>query len=162
LTTHDAPPVSYPLGRSVFQAIILAGFWLAGLIATGVWVYAVRQPDWRIGVCLAWVMLAGAGAYRGWRNSPVGHIAWDGQSWRWESPGYQTGVAEQQLCVLADFQGVMLLRIENQAKAGMWLWMERKSFPERWMDFRRAVYSPARGAAASGNSAALDTPNSPA
>jgi toxin CptA len=144
LTTHDAPPVTYPLGRSVFQASVLAGFWLAGLTAAGAWVYLVRQLDWRIGVCFAFFI-----------------VAWDGQSWRWESPGYQTGVAEHQLSVLADFQGVMLLRIENHAKAGMWLWVERKSFPERWMDFRRAVYSPARGLAASGAlhpSQSLNTP----
>ena len=161
MTTHDAPPVTYPLGRSVFQASVLAGFWLAGLIAAGAWAYLVRQPDWRIGVCVASVVVAGMAAYRGWKNSPAGSIAWDGQSWRWESPGYQTGVAEQQLSVLADFQGVMLLRIENHAKAGMWLWVERKSFPERWMDFRRAVYSPARGVAASSglhSSKSLNTP----
>ena len=108
------------------------------------WFYVTRRFEWRIALAAVFVLGAGFAAYRGWRNSPVGNLAWDGQSWRWESPNYQTGVAEQQLSVLADFQNVLLLRIENQAKASLWLWVERKAFPERWLDLRRAVYSPVR------------------
>ena len=92
------------------------------------------------------VVGGGLAAYTGWKNSPVGTLAWDGQGWRWESQGYQAGVAEQQLSVIADFQHVLLLRIENQAHASMWLWSERQSAPERWMDFRRGVWSPERSA----------------
>ena len=92
------------------------------------------------------VAVAGAAACHGWKNSPVGQLAWDGQLWRWESPGYQTGVAEQKLVVIVDFQHLLLLRIENQAHASLWLWPERKALPERWLDFRRAVYSPDKAA----------------
>ena len=92
----------------------------------------------------ACTVVAGGAAYAGWKNAPVGQIAWDGQLWRWESLGYQTGIAEQQLSVVADFQSVLLLRIENQAHASLWLWAERAAMPERWLDLRRAVYSPHR------------------
>ena len=91
-------------------------------------------------------MVIGVGmmAYHGWKNSPVGQLAWDGQVWRWNGPGYQAGVAEYELLVAADFNNVMLLRVENQAHAKLWLWAERRAFPARWLDLRRAVYSPHR------------------
>lgn len=108
------------------------------------------------------IALAGAAARTGWNNAPTGQLAWDGQCWRWESPGYQTGLAEQQLSVIADFQHLLLLRIENQAHASLWLWLERAAMPERWLDLRRAVYSPqrspapARAVAVSGHGQAAD------
>lgn len=144
MTTHNAPPVVYPLGRSSFQAYLLASVWGAGLLVAIAWFYASGRIDWRIPLVAVFVLFAGFAAHGGWKNSPAGNLAWDGQLWRWESPGYQTGVAEQQLSVLADFQNVLLLRIKNQAGASLWLWVERKAFPERWLDLRRAVYSPVR------------------
>ncbi len=91
-------------------------------------------------------MVVGAGfaALYGWKNSPVGQLAWDGQVWRWEGPGYQVGVAEYDLSATLDFQNLLLLRIENQAHAALWLWAERRALPARWLDLRRAVYSPHR------------------
>jgi hypothetical protein len=144
LITHSAPPVVYPLGRSRFQASFLLGLWLAGVLLAGFWFLAAPRLDWRLGVVCVCSLIGGWAALSSWRNAPVGQLRWDGQNWCWESPGYQTGVAEQQLFVLADFQHLMLLRIENQAHASLWLWMERRSMPERWLDLRRAVYSPRR------------------
>jgi toxin CptA len=144
LTTHNAPPVVYPLGRSAFQGAVLFGFWCAGLLFAMLWLYTGRSAAWAIVLVAAAVLLAGLGARYGWKNSPVGRLAWDGQLWRWESAVYQTGIAEQQLFVIADFQHLLVLRIENRAHASLWLWAERRAFPERWMDLRRAVYSPQR------------------
>ena len=118
--------------------------WFIGLLVLLLWYDRAQQVDWRICSGAVAVGVAGVAAYIGWMNSPVGQIAWDGQFWRWESPGYQTGVAQQQLSVIADFQHLLLLRIENQAHASLWLWVERKAFPARWLDLRRAVYSPKR------------------
>jgi hypothetical protein len=89
-------------------------------------------------------MLAGAVAYKGWKSAPVGQLTWDGQCWRWEGTGYLTGVAEQKLTVIVDFQNLLLLRLENPAYAHLWLWAERRVRPERWLDLRRAVYAPHR------------------
>ena len=83
-------------------------------------------------------------ALRAWYNTPVGQLAWDGQLWRWEGRGYQVGAANYELIVALDFQNLMLLRIENQAHAKLWLWAERRALPSRWLDLRRAVYSPHR------------------
>lgn len=142
LTTHHAPSVIYPLGRSRCQGYLLLGLWVAGSLSVMLWLYGSRAMDWRPFLAVASISLAGLAAYIGWKNSPVGQLAWDGQFWRWEGPGYQTGVAVQKLSVVVDFQNLLLLRLENQAHAHLWLWAERKVLPERWLDLRRAVYSP--------------------
>lgn len=149
MATHNAPPVVYPLGRSRFLGALLLGLWLCGLLLTLLWFFqGTGRLDWRIALALVCVAAAGAAAYAGWRNAPAGQLAWDGEVWRWESPGYQAGVAEYGLSVLADFQNILLLRLENQAHACLWLWVERRSMPERWLDLRRAVYSPHKAAVA--------------
>ena len=66
-------------------------------------------------LALAAVLGGGAAAHTGWKNAPSGQLAWDGEVWRWESSGYQTGVAEYELSVIADFQHRLLLRLENPA-----------------------------------------------
>ncbi|MFZ2296467.1 MAG: hypothetical protein WB542_13505 [Polaromonas sp.] len=141
MTLHSAPPVVYPLGRSYFSGGLLFGLWLAGLISVLLWCYLTRQLDWRMGSALLAVLVAGFAARAGWKSAPSGRLAWDGEVWRWESASYQTGMAEHELSVIADFQHRLLLRIENQAHASLWLWVERSAMPERWLDLRRAVYS---------------------
>lgn len=88
------------------------------------------------------VLLAGIAARTSWTRLPAGQLAWDGDVWRWESAGYKAGIAEHEVSVVADFQRIVLLRLENQAHASMWLWLEQSVLPERWLDLRRAVYSP--------------------
>ena len=108
------------------------------------WMLASQHLGWRQWLGFLALIGAGVAAWRGWKSAPVGQIAWDGQVWRWEGPGYQAGVAEYQLLAAADFKNVLLLRLENQAHAKLWLWAERRTFPARWLDLRRAVYSPHR------------------
>jgi toxin CptA len=149
LSTHNAPPVVYPLGRSHFQGWFLLGFWVAGLLLLLLWFYVTRQLDWRMDLAVAAVVGAGVAARAGWNSAPAGQLAWDGEVWRWESLSYQTGIAEQELSVIADFQQLLLLRLENHAGAKLWLWVERRASPERWLDLRRAVYSPQKSSATS-------------
>ncbi len=105
--------------------------------------------EWSAFLSAATLVFSGIAAFQGWKNCPIGQLVWDGQLWRWESLGYQTGAAEQTLFVIADFQNLLLLRLENHAHASLWLWAEQKAFPERWLDLRRAVYSPRRATDAS-------------
>ncbi len=125
---------------------MLSGLWLAGLLSAAAWFYTTGKFDGRFFFAAVAIVFAGAAARIGWKNAPVGQLAWDGQLWRWESSGYQTGIAGQKLVVIADFQQVLLLRINNQAHASLWLWAERNALPERWLDLRRAVYSPQKAA----------------
>lgn len=100
---------------------------------------------------MSFAAVAGAGvaARIGWNNAAAGQLTWDGKFWRWESSNYQTGIAEYELSIIADFQHILLLRLENQAHARLWLWVERSAMPERWLALRRAVYSPRKAPAAS-------------
>lgn len=122
--------------------------WLAGLLLAMLWFHLSRQFDWRMALALVAVLGAGGAARSGWTHAPVGQLAWDGDVWRWESASYQTGIAGYDLMVVADFQRRMLVRLENQAHARLWLWVERNEMPERWLDLRRAVYSPHKSSAA--------------
>ena len=67
-----------------------------------------------------------------------------GAAWHWESAAYQAGIAEYEVVVAADFQYVLLLRLKNQAHVSLWLWVDCSAAPERWLDLRRAIYSPHR------------------
>lgn len=145
MSKHNAPPVSYPLGRSRLQGQVLLGLWLVGMAAVTLWATSSAILGWRQilgGVGLA---AAGAAAWIGWKNSATGQLAWDGQHWRWDSRGYQTGTVHYQVVVALDFQSLLLLRVGNPAQASLWLWAERKACPPRWLDLRRAVFSPHRG-----------------
>lgn len=144
MNRHNAPPVIYPLGRSSLLGGLLLGCWFAGVCAVLLWWQAEQLFDRRMALAAFFVLLAGLAARSSWRHLPRGQLAWDGEAWRWESLGYQTGVAEHKMVVIADFQRRLLLRLENQAGARLWLWLEQKVMPERWMDLRRAVYSPHR------------------
>lgn len=144
MTSHNAPSVVYPLGHSRFHGYFLLCLWLTGSLLTLLWIYGSHAFDWRVYLALTTVMLAGAVAYKGWKSTPVGQLTWDGQCWRWEGTGYLTGVTEQKLTVIVDFQSLLLLRLENPAYAHLWLWAERRVLPERWLDLRRAVYAPHR------------------
>jgi toxin CptA len=143
LTLHNAPPVVYPLGRSHFLGALLLGLWLLGLLGVLLWHFqGVVQLGWRLVLMGGSVLGAGVAAGIAWHRAPVGRLVWDGEAWRWESPGYQTGAIEYELCVLGDFQHLLLLRLENPDHARLWLWVERRAMPQRWLDLRRAVYSP--------------------
>ena len=144
LSRHNAPPVTYPLGRSRFQAQLLLMLWLTGAAVIGYWMATAQAINWRHGVGATTVALAGALAWTFWKNSPVGHLNWDSQAWHWESKGYPSGAAEQTVLVALDCQMMMLLQIDNPAHARLWLWAEKRMCAERWLDLRRAVYSPHR------------------
>ena len=133
--------------RSGFLAWLLLLGWLAGLLTVLAWFLVNPTPDWRFGLAGLLVLAGGMAARAGWKRTPGGQLAWSGDAWRWESPSYQNGSTEQKLSVIADLQSMLLLRIENQTGASLWLWLERATLPERWLDLRRAVFSPHRSAA---------------
>jgi toxin CptA len=134
---------------------MLFALWVAGLLSVMLWLYLSRQADWRLALALVAVLGAGGAARNSWTHAPVGQLAWDGEAWRWESARYQTGIAGYDLSVVADFQRRVLVRLENQAHAKLWLWVDRRAMPERWLDLRRAVYSPRKSSAPWGTQDAL-------
>jgi len=138
---HNAPPVVYPLGRSAFQGWMLLGLWLAGLAVVFLWWQNAVEPGWRQIVALGGVSVAGGAALLGWRQAPAGLLQWDGQDWNWQSEPSREVAPVRSLQVTLDLQRCLLLRASNPDRAGLWLWTERASAPERWMDLRRALYA---------------------
>lgn len=126
------------------QTLIYVGAWFAVCTVLAGWILLNRGGTiaWVLGIA-AWV-LSGLVGFLGLKSSPIGQLVWDGQHWHWESLAYQAGMAEYQVIVAADFQHVVLLHIRNHANASLWLWAERGTLPERWLDLRRAIYSPHR------------------
>lgn len=151
---HNAPPVVYPLGRSSFQARLLMGVWLAGVAVSVLCAFLAPALGWRLWLMAFAVLAVGGAAAWDWKKSPLGQLHWDARGWHWESLAYQSGTPVGRLSVVLDFQRVLLLRLENQDHARLWLWAERKALPERWLDLRRAVYAHQRLSPLSGDSRA--------
>ena len=146
MNRHNAPPVAYPLGRPVFLLRLLLALWLAGLLSVLMWSARAHLQLGAVALALIAVLGAGLTVRVSWKNLPCGQLAWDGDTWNWESTGCHAASALHELSVIADLQSRLLLRFENQTGKGLWLWADRSSLPKRWLDLRRAVYSPHRSA----------------
>ena len=135
---HNAPSVTYPVGRSRMLAGLMAGLWLMGVMATAFWVFLTNGLGWRLGAEILALAVCGAGAARAWSMMGVGALCWDGQDWQWVSAGRTVG---GRLAVHLDAQAHLLLSFTPPRGAQCWCWAERASAPDRWADLRRAVYS---------------------
>jgi toxin CptA len=131
---HNAPSVSYPVGRSRFALAFIAVAWLAGAAGLLAWALQVAPTPLQVLVATAAMLVPGAVAMLGWLHSAKGVIAWNGEGWTWS--GAEPGTPEAVL----DLQRVMLLRW-SAAPRTRWFWLERSSHPALWDDLRRAVYS---------------------
>ena len=136
---HDAPSVSYPVGRSSWAAYALGGLWALGASATVAWMSHLPAAGWR-GV-LAGLACAAAGAWAAWAwwRTPEGCLDWRGSRWHWTP--VQAPRADVGLQVGLDFQQVLLLRLTPVQGPSVWAWLERRSAPADWAAMRRAVYS---------------------
>lgn len=152
---HSAPAVSFPVGRSRFQAWVSGLAWLAGAVVCGFWLSQAGLWGWRQGLAVVMVLGAGASAAGAWYVTASATLRWDGQTWwRETSQASQTGA----LTVHLDFQICLLLSLRADTGARYWFWLERRDAPAVWRAVRRAVYSRAdRGARQSSeNRASLD------
>jgi toxin CptA len=143
---HNAPSVSYPVGRSRFAGALAFAAWLLGAATALSWWLAVPVPSWRSVVVAAAVAIAGALALFAWRRSPAGDLAWNGEGWTWSGAG---GATSGDVVPSLDLQQWLLVRF-GAGGAVRWLWLERTRSPARWDDLRRAVYSRARSRALPG------------
>ena len=138
---QNAPPVTYPLGRSRVGILLTAVAWLAGLLSVLLW---CAQPDispWRQSVSSGIGIACTLVAIRGCMTMPMGHIAWTGQHWLWSSTGAQLYDSVE---VCLDFQSWLLVRLRTGHDSVRWIWLERSLRPERWPELRRALHAPSR------------------
>jgi hypothetical protein len=144
MSRHNAPPVVYPAQRSPVLGFLLLACWATGVGVLTLWVLAGPAWDWRSAVALLLVACTGSAAWVSWQTSCSGRLGWDGEHWHWDTLGDSSLSEESTLSVVADAQFALLLLFETASGARRWLWLERASQPERWMDLRRAVYCPHR------------------
>lgn len=132
---HNAPSVSYPVGRCRFAGAAGGVLWILGALVLAGWTVQARTAGWQLAAAwLAWAA-AGLAAARSWWRSPDGIFEWTGDTWTWD------GAEHGPPSVALDLQHCMLLRLDRQAT--VWLWLERRRRPLHWDALRRAVYSPA-------------------
>ena len=151
---HDAPSVTYPVGRCRFAAAAAACLWLLGAAALAAWSWQAAAGGWRIAAGASAWLLAGAAAAAGWWRSPRGDLRWDGAGWHF---GEQDAALSGRPHAVLDLQRRMLLRVAG-AGGTLWLWAERDSAPSYWDALRRAVYSRASAGAPQGAQPPADSP----
>jgi toxin CptA len=138
---HNAPPVTYPVGRSRFQAGVQCALWLLGVATVAVWCGQVDLWGWRQGLAVLAVAVAGAVGLYGWWKTPEASLRWDSQQWFWICAGASCPVV---VSAHLDLQHHLLLRLRPESGRVLWCWAERARQPVLWRSLRRAVYSPAR------------------
>lgn len=144
-----APAVQYPLGRSRALAALLALLHFASLVILVAWLMqgAGAERAALLPSALLWAA-AMALSLRFWQRLPVGTLAWDGSGWQLHRPtGAPLALALGEVVVVqVDLQHHMALAFPA-ARPAVWLLVERRCDPVRWLDLRRAVYSrPSAGA----------------
>ncbi|WP_395687177.1 hypothetical protein [Caenimonas koreensis] len=137
---HNAPSVTYPVGRSRFSGWLSLLLWLVGLASVLMWWNTAAAPGWRGFAMALAVVVAGICAGVAWWRSAVGQLHWDGESWQWTQ---HLATREGTVTTRLDLQKWMLLQWQA-GDASRWLWLERSREPASWDDLRRAVYSRAR------------------
>ena len=144
----DAPPVTYPVGRTPRLAWLLAGLWLVGAAAV-FWALfsapALMQQASEAILLIASVVFSGMACGMFWRSQPPRSLVWDGARW---GLGPEPGEGAR-LHVRMDLQRVMLLCLQAPpARRPVWLWAEAAHDAARWHLLRCALYSSALSAAA--------------
>ncbi|PJI96787.1 hypothetical protein CLU85_1543 [Acidovorax sp. 69] len=145
--TRLPPAVQYPLRRSFVLGAVLLGLLLAGAGVLVAWFLGGARYPSGIGIaagCL-WLVVA-ACVLHFWWHQLEGVLRWDGQAWTVEDDqhGKIFWALSRPPEVILDLQGHLWVCAFPLGHHQTWLWLERSSQPERWVDMRRAVYSRAK------------------
>lgn len=139
---HNAPAVSFPVGRSPFQGGLLGLLIGLGFFAVVIWTFESENPDWRH--CMAACSCVVISVWVGWSwwRTAIGSFSWDGVAWHWTVGTQSVRVLPE---TVLDLQSTLLLRLHVDENRGIaWVWLDRASGPSRWMALRRAIYCRAR------------------
>jgi hypothetical protein len=115
-------------------------------MACGALAFLLQQStSWRGALLLCASGVAGLVSVIGWHNTRGGVLQWDGQLWSLILPAggpvQPTAPAQAlvQVRVALDLQGALLICAQGQLDRSQWIWLQRSSCPELWMDLRRAL-----------------------
>lgn len=137
---YNAPSVTYPVGRSFFQAGLLFGLALLGAGLGAGWIIASpRFGAAQLAMVLLWLMAAAVAGWC-WRRPARGELQWDGQAWAWRSAAAPAAWPGQ-VAVRLDWQRGLLLAFVGESGRTQWLWLARSADATRWPALRRALYA---------------------
>ena len=153
---HNAPAVSYPVGRSRLHGWLVLGLGLAAVLTGAWWLGQIDAVGWRQWLFVGVLLGASGAAAVAWHRSPRGILRWDGQSWHWISAVALTPAV---LTVHLDGQFFLLLGLRSDAGNRLWVWPERRFDVTRWSALRRAVFSRAAAPRDASAHAAVPTAN---
>ncbi|NCN70098.1 MAG: hypothetical protein GW928_08105 [Rhodoferax sp.] len=135
---HNAPAVTYPVGRSHVQASLLGVLMVCEILALLVWFVSVDTIGWLQVAACGLVALVCAFAWVFWWRTPQGQLSWNGSVWGWS---WGTGSGQVKPELILDFQAAMCLRlVDLQSSRMSWVWPERRTCPTRWRALRRALH----------------------
>lgn len=141
---HNAPAVSFPVGRSPLQGgllVLLAGL---GCFAVAIWSIGSDRLNWRHWTAAGSCVAISASVMWSWWHTSTGSISWDGVAWHWAVGARSVRVLPE---TVLDLQSALLLRLQMAEDRGVaWVWLDRASSPSRWMALRRAIYCLAKRA----------------
>jgi len=141
---HNAPAVTYPVGRSHFQAWLTLALLLPAAAVVGLWFFLADRLDWRQALAAGiWLACAGL-ALHSLRRPCLGILRWDGQNWHWDSSGM---VLAGSVVPRLDWQAGVLLEFRSPSHRVRWLWLERDQQALRWDALRRALWAHGRAGA---------------
>ena len=137
---HNAPSVTYPVGRSFFFAGLLLGLALLSAgVGVGWIVSSERFGAAQLAMLLLWLTTAAVAGWC-WRRPAQGELQWDGQAWTWRSGAAAMAAWPGQVAIRLDWQRGLLLEFFGESGRTQWLWLARSADATRWLAVRRALY----------------------
>ncbi len=138
---HNAPSVSYPVGRCAFQRQLYLLLLLATLAVLGAW--ALNQGFTRVWCAAALLAMVG-GLLGALSLRFVATLSWSGQRWCLHDQSGKKPDVFGELEVILDTQKTLLLRWQPTSDklptSFVWLWLGSELPSSRWQELRCAVY----------------------
>jgi toxin CptA len=138
---HNAPSVSYPVGRCAFQRVLYLALLAVTLAVLLAW--ALNQgftPFWWAAAVVA--LMGGFLGARAWRFTAI--LTWSGQTWCLHDQSQNRPDVFGGVEVVLDSQKTLLLRwaptSDTLLTSPAWLWLSAERSSARWHDLRCAVY----------------------
>ena len=138
---HNAPSVSYPVGRCAFQRQLYLLLLLATLAVLGAW--ALNQGFTRVWCAAALLAMVG-GVLGALSLRFVATLCWSGERWCLHDQSGKKSDVFGEVEVILDTQKTLLLRWQPTSDklptSFVWLWLGAELSSSRWQELRCAVY----------------------
>jgi hypothetical protein len=138
---HNAPSVSYPVGRCAFQRQLYLFLLLATLAVLSAW--ALNQGVTRVWCAAALLAMVG-GVLGALSLRFFATLSWSGQRWCLHDQSGKKPDELGEVEVILDTQKTLLLRWQPTSDklptSFVWLWLGAELSSSRWQELRCAVY----------------------